>query len=138
MNERFRSIHLAVGIATVTIFLVTGVYMRINFPDLYQQDETIRFQFRANHVYILFCGLLNIALGLYAVYEPMGWRRILPFVGSVLLYIAPVVLIMAFVLEPVRAVPVRPLTFVGTVLSLGGMVLHGVRMFGRKDGKEPL
>ncbi|MGH2566714.1 MAG: hypothetical protein ACRDGA_00120 [Bacteroidota bacterium] len=59
--------HIVIGIATVVVFLGTGLYMRLNFPDLYESNEAIRYLFRANHLYILFAGLLNIARVVRAV-----------------------------------------------------------------------
>ena len=45
-------LHRWVGIVTVVVFLLTGLYMRWRFPGLYETDETIRYLFRANHIYL--------------------------------------------------------------------------------------
>jgi hypothetical protein len=52
VRARMDTVHRWVGIATIVAFLITGLYMRLNSPDYYRSDETIRFMFRANHIYI--------------------------------------------------------------------------------------
>lgn len=116
--------HLIVGVATVSIFLGTGVYMRIGFPDLYAGNEVIRFLFRANHVYILFAGLLNVVAGLYMSLAEVPWRRKLQQAGSWLLLASGPVFIVAFVVEPMQAGPMRPLTISGAAVALVGVGLH--------------
>ena len=89
-------IHRLIGSLTVLIFLSTGFYMRANFPGLYEENEAIRFMYRANHIYILLAGLLNIAIGTYFIFTPKKWMKNLQIVGSSALLIAPVLLVSAF------------------------------------------
>ena len=113
-------IHRLVGIITVSIFLLTGIYMKLNFPELYKHNEAIRFLFRANHIYILLAGLLNIGIGSYFNLNSKKWKRNLQFTGSFFLFIAPLLLITAFFVEPQTASSERPLTFYGILaLALG-------------------
>lgn len=123
--DRFvRIIHLVSGIATVVAFLGTGLYMRENFPEVYELNEIIRYQFRANHIYLLLSGLLNVALGLYLALADDPKLRFLQRSGSTLPVAAPVLFLLAFFLEPPNASPQRPLTFVAVLISLIGVVLH--------------
>lgn len=127
-------LHLIVGVATVSAFLGTGVYMRIGFPDLYAGNEVIRFLFRANHVYILFAGLLNVIAGLYVTMEEVPWRRKLQQAGSWLLLASGPIFFIAFTVEPMQAGPMRPLTVSGASVALIGVGLHflaGVRSSGQ-------
>ena len=117
-------IHRLVGILTVAVFLITGIYMKINFPGLYAHNEAIRFMFRANHIYILLSGLLNIAIGTYFIFTPKKWMKNLQFGGSSLLLIAPVLLVSAFFLEPQAASRERPLTSYGIFVLALGTVCH--------------
>ena len=55
-----------------------------------------------------------------------GWRRAAQRLGSLLLLAAPVVLVAAFFIEPARGAPERPLTTLGMVLLLGGIVMHAL------------
>lgn len=117
-------IHRLVGLVVVLLFLLTGLYMRFRFPDLYASDEVVRYLFRANHVYILLSGLLNIGVGTYLVLHTQPWKRTLQFVGSALLIVASVVLLAAFFYEPPRAAPERLLTLIGIVCMLLGTIGH--------------
>jgi hypothetical protein len=60
-----KRIHLLLGLLTVLFFLATGAYMRARFPDLYGDNETIRYLYRANHIYILCAGLLHLPSALF-------------------------------------------------------------------------
>jgi hypothetical protein len=119
-----RSAHLSIGIATVLVFLATGLYLRLNFPDLYEPNESIRYLFRANHVYIMFAGGVNVAFGLYLSPEGESWRGWLKRMGSCAVLTSPVLLVLAFFVEPPQANPVRPLTFFGALLTLAGVTAH--------------
>jgi hypothetical protein len=118
--------HRLVGMAGVLVFLGTGVYLITHFPELHGGNDRIRYQFRANHIYILLSSLLNWGVGLYLVGKEPGWRRGAQRVGSLLLLAAPVVLVAAFFTEPARGSPDRPLTLLAMVLLLGGTVIHAL------------
>jgi hypothetical protein len=137
MAAKLQKLHLVMGIITVLIFLGTGVYMRLNFPEAYGTTEVIRYQYRANHIYILFCALVNIAIGLYAVFHAVGWRKNLQVIGSWLLVSSPVWLTLAFFIEPPHAADHRPLTFFGVVFSLAGMGLHFISRRKMNDSQAP-
>jgi hypothetical protein len=127
--------HRLVGMAGVLVFLGTGVYLITHFPELHGGNDGIRYQFRANHAYILLSSLINWGLGLYLVGKESGWRRGAQRLGSLLLLGAPAVLLAAFFTEPARGLPDRPLTLLGMVLLLGGTVLHALGA-GRR-GRDP-
>ena len=118
--------HRYLGMAGVLVFLGTGVYLATGFPELHGGDAGIRFQFRANHAYILLSSLLNWQVGIHFSRRAEGWRRGLQRLGSALLLAAPVVLVTAFFVEPPRGSPQRPITTLGIVLLLGGTVLHAL------------
>lgn len=108
------------------VFLGTGVFMSLRFPDLYAGNETIRFLFRANHVYLLFAGLINILPGLYFTPSESPGKAAIQKGGSWLILIAPVLFFAAFVVEPMQASPMRPLTLTGAFASLIGVGLHAL------------
>ena len=72
---RISTIHRRLGFATVIVFLITGFYMKLKGPDLHGSNEVVRFLFRANHVYILLAGLVNLGVGFYVVPHARPWRR---------------------------------------------------------------
>lgn len=131
-----KRLHRWTGLVTVVVFLLTGLYMRWQFPGLYDGNETIRYLFRANHIYLLMAGLLNVGLGLYFVAYPASWRRTLQRAGSALLLAAPVILLAAFFLEPPQAMPERPITAAGLFASLIGTGCHFIATFSRRRRGE--
>lgn len=124
----------SVGIAAVIAFLGTGLYMWINFPELYGPRDVIRYLYRANHIYLLFSGLLNIAVGFSGPPGLSGWKNNLSRGGSWLLLGAPAILLWAFIVELSTASPMRPLTFLGVALCLSGIVLQFI---GRQGKQTP-
>jgi hypothetical protein len=123
---RLRTLHLGVGLGGVVVFLGTGIYMRMRFPELYALNETLRYIYRANHVYVLFASLVNLALGAWFVGIPAGWRSKLATAGSLLALASPIVLCLAFVLEAPEAVPERILTLLGVFAAAIGVAAHVV------------
>jgi len=116
--------HKYTGFFAVIVFLVTGLYMKVNFPGLYSEHEAIRYMFRANHVYILFAGLVNIVLGLYLSLQDQGWKRNMQMIGSGLLLLAPILLVIAFFYEAPLGSPNRYLTSTGVLSLLVGVIFH--------------
>lgn len=125
-------LHFWTGITVVVLFLLTGLYMRWHFPDAYAAHETIRYLYRANHIYLLFAGLVNVGLGLYLDARPDTWRKTVQRIGSVLVLAAPVLLLAAFLHEPPQAVPERPLTAAGIFSAAIGMLCHFIAVFRRR------
>ena len=115
-------LHRAVGLVILLLFLGTGAWMRLAFPDAWSPDPSVRFLFRANHVYLLFAALLNLVVGAYPI--PRRRLRRTQLVGSLLLLFAPGLLTLAFWLEPPAASPGRPLTVAGVALTAAGVALH--------------
>ncbi len=119
-------VHRRVGVATVVVFLLTGLYMRLRFPGLYDHNQVVRFLLRANHIYLLASGLPNLAVGTYLALGPGGWRRNLQLAGSLLYLAAPALLLVAFFYEPPQARPERYLTVFGVLVLLVATVCHMV------------
>lgn len=117
-------LHQVTGILVVVLFLLSGLYLYRTFPTAYALDESIRYLYRANHVYLLFAGLLNLLLGTYLTASPTPWRALTQKLGSTLALIGPAILLGAFIFEPPQALPERPLTLVGVVCMLAGTGFH--------------
>ena len=124
MAVKIKILHLVVGLVGVAVFLATGVYMMLGFPELYGGHESIRFMYRANHVYILLASLINLVLGMYYRPGAAGWRRILAMTGSGMVLSAPLILVWAFFHEAPQGTPERFITAMGLYLVLGGVLLH--------------
>ena len=69
-------------------------------------------------------GAVNAALGLYLIDQARGWRMVVQRLGSVLLLVAPVLLIAAFFREAPRGLLEAPLAPFGLYAVFGGIVLH--------------
>jgi hypothetical protein len=124
MAVRIRTVHLVVGATTIATFIATGICLKFWGSELFGSNETMRFIYRANHVYIMFAGILNVAVGVYLRPHAKGWRRNLQVAGSVMLLIAPVLLIAAYIRETRLATHVRPLTSAGVMLLFLGTLCH--------------
>src|SRR5262245_52249840 len=95
-----RSLHFAVGMFTVTIFLITGQFMRHHFPPMDTLSDATRLLYRSRHIYILASGLVNLMLGLYAQRQIGVWRSRVQTIGSAVLLVSPALLLIAFAVEP--------------------------------------
>jgi peptidoglycan/LPS O-acetylase OafA/YrhL len=118
-----RKLHLGMGLVAVAVFLATGLYMKTLFPELYGSNESIRYQFRANHVYILMAALINLVVARNARPEYSGWRIPVSWLAALTLLLAPAVLVAAFFIEPVHGAANRPLTLYGVVALAAGVFL---------------
>jgi hypothetical protein len=119
-----RTLHRAVGIATVLVFFATGLFLRYHRPPMTSYDDATRLLFRSGHIYLLFSGLVNLALGLHLTpLRGLAARR-LAFAGSVLLVIAPLFLLAGFGLESTGLGMDRPITHLGIYAAFGGVLLH--------------
>ena len=123
---RLRKLHFAVGLAGVAAFLITGVYMRAGFPDLYATNEILRYLYRSNHVYVLLASLINVALGVHLAPVAPGWRATVSLIGSLLALASPAVLCFAFFVEAPVASPERVWTLVGVAAVAAGIALHAL------------
>jgi hypothetical protein len=121
---KLRKLHFVVGVAGVVAFLVTGVYVRAGFPDLYAANEVVRYLYRSNHVYVLLASLVNVALGVHLAPVAPGWRATVSKLGSILALAAPVVLCWAFFIEAPKASPERVVTLLGVAALAAGIALH--------------
>jgi hypothetical protein len=117
---------MLMGVLTLLGFAITGFHMLWTLPGLFEDGgNPVRFLYRANHLYLLFAALLNLALGSYLRLYVGGWRRRIQIFGSGCLLIAPFILFPAFFIDPPRLSPKRPMTegaiflvFIGTLCHL--------------------
>ncbi|MCI0596750.1 MAG: hypothetical protein L0Z48_09470 [candidate division Zixibacteria bacterium] len=122
--SKLKFVHLIVGGLTVITFLLTGLYMRKNFPEIYSDNQAMRMMFRGSHIYILLVGLLNIGLGSYLTLSSENWKKVLQHIGSILVLAATGMFIYAFFHEPFLSGIHRPVTFKAVIMLLLGMVAH--------------
>ena len=116
--------HLIFGILFFIVFLITGQFMRGDFPDKEIISQELRLLMRSRHIYILFSALIHIILGLYLQMDKTAWRKVLQITGSILLFVSSGFLIWAFVAETYYARHFSDISRLGIYLSLGGIIGH--------------
>ncbi len=116
--------HLIFGIAMFIVFVTTGKYMRVDFPDKDIIPQELRLLMRSRHIYILFNALIHLALGVYLTMWPQSWRRTLQYLGSFILTISAVLLLWAFIVETYQLQHFSDLSRYGIYTSLAGIGLH--------------
>ena len=122
MDRFLGRMHRWVGIATIAVFLITGVLMRRHHLNLLALDSGMRLLFRSRHVYLLFSGLLNLAIGLRFALPPAGTGALVALIGSILILISPFLLGAAFVLEPLTSGTVGPVSTLGVIAAFSGVL----------------
>lgn len=116
--------HLIFGIILFVVFLVTGRFMRLDFPDKDIIPQDLRLLMRSRHIYILFSSLIHILLGLYLQTHQKLWRKYLQIFGSILLFAASLLLIWAFIFETYTAKHFSDVSRYGLYATLAGTIFH--------------
>jgi hypothetical protein len=125
-RHRLRWLHLGVGVLGVAVFLFTGQFMDRRLGHLEGMPDGPRALYRSAHIYILFSALLNLLLGIYVVTSYRRGVRILQYLGSTLLLIAPLLFTYGFFVETPLGTVERAMTREAIYLSLGGVLVHAV------------
>lgn len=111
-------------------FLLTGQYMDKFHNHLVGMPDGPRLLYRTRHIFILLSGLLNLGMGAYFTARSETWRRTMQLLGSLLIFVAPVLFLIAFFYEPNLTDLHTPLSHWGTYTIATGVLLHvisGVR-----------
>jgi FtsH-binding integral membrane protein len=115
--------HLVVGILGVLAFLASGLDMHFRHDHLRGLDMATRLSFRSIHVYLLFSALLNLGFAYGERVHEVMWKRRVAAIGSGFVLIAPLLLGLAFVKEPLASAEHRVFTSFGVYASVVGTVL---------------
>lgn len=122
----WKRVHLLVGIAGLTAFVLTGQYMDRWLSHLDGMADGPRALYRSAHIYILFSALLNLLLGTYVMPVRGRFVRGLQYLGSALLLATPVLLLYGFIVETPQGAIERPMIREGIYWALGGVLMHGL------------
>ena len=126
--------HLIFGVFIVLAFLLTGQYMDKYYNHMVDVPDGPRLLYRTRHIFILLAGLLNLVIGAYFTYRNETWRRTMQLLGSLLIFAASLLFLIAFFYEPKLTDLETPLSHWGTYTIAAGTVLHvisGVRQIPR-------
>lgn len=116
--------HLIFGIIVFVVFLVTGRFMRMDFPDKEIISQEFRLLMRSRHIYILLSGFIHILLGLYLQIDEKVWRKYLQISGSALLFAGTILLIWAFFRETYTTQHFSEVSRFGLYTTLAGTAFH--------------
>ena len=117
-------LHLIFGIVMFVVFLITGKFMRVDFPDKDAIPQEFRLLMRSRHIYILLSSLIHIVLGVYLRIQTEAWRKALQIFASVLLITGSVLFVWAFVHETYTARHFSNLSRYALYVTLLGTILH--------------
>jgi hypothetical protein len=117
-------------------FVVTGRFMRLDFPDKDLITPELRILMRSRHIYILFCGLIHLVLSTYLTIGQAFWRRTLRYAGSFVLTGSGVLLLWAFIVESYQLQHFSDISRWGIYLSLGGVGLHLIGGIGQNRPRK--
>lgn len=126
-----KRVHLIFGIFLVVAFLLTGQYMDKVYHHMVGVPDAPRLLYRTRHIFILFSGLLNLVLGVYFTSRIEIWRRTMQLLGSLLIFVASFLFIIAFFYEPNLGNLRTPLSHWGAYAIAAGVVSHVVSSFGQ-------
>ncbi len=116
--------HLVFGLIVFIVFVTTGKYMRIDFPDKDIIPQDLRLLMRSRHIYILFNGLIHLSLGVYLQIRPAVWRKGMQYTGSFLLTASAGILLWAFITETYQLQHFSDISRLGIIASLAGVGFH--------------
>ena len=119
-----KRLHLIIGLTVVIIFLLTGQYMEYVHNRLL--PDGTRMLYRSRHIYLLLAGLLNLAIGIYFVPQPRGWRRTVQTIGTILIVLSPGLLLAGFFYEPQRSLDQTLVAPLGIFSIAIGTLMHAL------------
>ncbi len=125
---QLRQVHVVVGLTTLVAFVLTGQYMHWMLDHLRGMPDAPRLLYRSSHIYLMFAGACNLAVGIYLRMLDERRARLLQWIGSAFMIIAPLMLAISFFIE--SPVPKdgfkRSMAQLGAYLTFGGVLLHSI------------
>ena len=106
------------------VFVTTGKFMRVDFPDKDIIPQDLRLLMRSRHIYILFSALIHMMLGVYLQMRLQMWRKSLQYFGSFLLAVSSGLLLWGFIYETYFTQHFSDISRNGIYLSLAGVGFH--------------
>ena len=119
-----KKVHLIFGVCVVIAFLLTGQYMDKYYNHMVGVADAPRLLYRTRHIFILLAGLLNLMIGTYFTLRIEIWRRAIQRLGSLLIFGASFLFVVAFFYEPNLSNLRTPLSHWGMYAIAAGVVLH--------------
>ena len=111
--DNLKQIHFWVGTIGIIIFLMTGQYMYHWYAHLDELADGPRMLFRSAHIYFLLTSVINLMVGFYMTPNALRHRGFMQFIISVLILLAPVLVLFGFFIEPHLKELSRPYSVLG-------------------------
>jgi hypothetical protein len=126
-----RRAHLIAGLVSILAFVLTGQVMSYHHPKVAKLPAEFRMMYVSRHIYLLAAALVNAVLGLYLHLQPDGWRRFLQQIGCLFILMSPLILLIAFFLEPESGILGRSWrSYLGLIGLFAGVMAHIVAAAG--------
>ena len=127
-----RNVHTVAGLLMGLMFLVSGFYLRFRIVSDPGVSVAQHMMYRANHIYLLFACLANLLLIPYFIHHTTHWGNRLKIAGSFLLLLSSVILLFAFIHEPVQNTLKRPLSAWGIIILFASVLLMIINFYWEK------
>jgi uncharacterized membrane protein len=124
--------HFIFGLVMFVVFVTTGKFMRVDFPDKDAIPPEFRLLMRSRHIYILFSALIHLMLGAYLRMSADTRVKLLQYAGSLLLAASSGLLVWAFITETYTLQHFSDISREGIYFSLAGVGLHLFSKFERR------
>lgn len=129
-----RRLHLVVGLLTVIAFLASGAYMMF-VAHLDSLAPGPHLMYISRHIYILGPALVHLVLSVYV--RPVSRPRVprLQWAGTTFLVVSSILLVLAFVVEPMAGRGRTVVSALGIFTLWAGSILHVISpRLGRMGG----
>jgi len=122
-QNSMRRLHFAVGILTVIAFIASGAYMMF-VANVNALPPGPHLLYISRHIYMLGPALVNLLLSVYV--RPVAHPRVprLQWAGTIFLVIASILLVLAFLLEPMANRGRTVVSALGIFTLWAGTILH--------------
>ena len=111
--ENLKRFHFWVGVIGIIIFLMTGQYMYHWHAHLEGMADGPRMLFRSAHIYFLLASVINLVVGFYLTPKSLQHRKYTQIIISILVLLAPVLVLIGFFVEPHLSELSRPYSTFG-------------------------
>ncbi|MEM1264295.1 MAG: hypothetical protein AAGH76_17985 [Pseudomonadota bacterium] len=125
-------LHWIVGGLGLIAFVLQGQYLAHVVGPLEELADGQRMLYRSGHIYLMLASVLNLAMVRMAI-PAGGWPRRLFQISSVIVLVAPIVLIAGFFIEPVSGSFDRPISRAILYLIFGIGVVWAVMAPRQRD-----
>jgi uncharacterized membrane protein len=118
-----RRLHLAAGVVNAIAFVSSGAYMRW-LVDPEKLAPGVDLLYISRHIYVLAPALIHLALSAYVRPAARKGALRLQWAGTTLLIVSSVLLVSAFVFEPIGGRGRTAMSAFGIFTLAGGVILH--------------